>query len=115
MLLGAKIFAGLAAVMHVMFFVFESVLFTRPDVYSRFQMTAEQAELVRVWALNQGFYNLFLAVGCFVGIGLAPSKPRIGWTLIVNVTGMDEIKSPRSVLSEIVPSRLRSVSTNSNR
>ena len=84
MLLAAKVFAGLAAALHVVFFLFESVLFTRPDVYARFKLTAEQAETVRVWALNQGFYNLLLAIGCFVGIALAGTKPRIGWTLIVH-------------------------------
>ena len=35
-------------------------------------------------AFNQGFYNLFLAIGCAVGIALASSKPQIGWTLIVH-------------------------------
>jgi putative membrane protein len=79
----AKGFAALAGALHVVFFLFESVLFTRPDVYERFLMGAEQAATVRVWAFNQGFYNLFLALGCFVGLGLLASKPRVGWTLVV--------------------------------
>lgn len=65
----AQVFVGLAAVLHVLFFVMESVLFMRPDVHRRFGLrTREEAELVRPMAFNQGFYNLFLAAGAVVGI-----------------------------------------------
>lgn len=65
----AQVFVGLAALLHVLFFVMESVLFMRPDVHRRFGLrTREDAELVRPMAYNQGFYNLFLAVGAVVGI-----------------------------------------------
>ena len=65
----AQILVALAALAHVAFFVMESVVFTRPDVYRRFGLrTAEDAALVRPMAYNQGFYNLFLA--CMVGAGL---------------------------------------------
>ena len=36
MLIAAQLVAGLAAVLHVVFFVFESLLWTRPEVYARF-------------------------------------------------------------------------------
>ena len=65
----AQVFVGLAALLHVLFFVLESVLFMRPDVHRRFGLrTREEAELVRPMAYNQGFYNLFLAVGAVVGL-----------------------------------------------
>ncbi len=65
------IFAVLAALFHVMAFVMESLLFMRPQVHKRFgAQTPEQAEATRLFAFNQGFYNLFLATGCFVGLGL---------------------------------------------
>ena len=65
--------AALAAALHVVFFVVESVLFPgTPAIQERFEATTpEQVEAMRVLFLNQGFYNLFLAVGTFAGIGLA--------------------------------------------
>ena len=62
--------AVIAALIHVWFFVLESVLFMRPNVWARFGLDSqEDAEVVRSFAYNQGFYNLFLAAG--VGIGVA--------------------------------------------
>ena len=62
--------AIIAALIHVWFFVLESVWFMRPTVWARFGLDSqEDAEVVRSFAYNQGFYNLFLAGG--VGIGLA--------------------------------------------
>lgn len=63
-----QIFAGIAALLHVVFFLFESVLFRQPKIQRRFHVEPAAAEAVKPWAFNQGFYNLFLAIGCFVGI-----------------------------------------------
>jgi putative membrane protein len=72
MLIAAQLVAGLAAVLHVVFFVFESLLWTRPQVYARFGIgSREQAETIRPMAFNQGFYNLFLAIGIAGGLALA--------------------------------------------
>ena len=62
--------AALAGVIHVLFFCMESLWWTRPGVYRRFRSTAAQAEATRSLALNQGFYNLFLAAGVFIGLAL---------------------------------------------
>ena len=87
MLIAAQLVAGLAAVLHVVFFVFESLLWTRPEVYARFGISSrEQAETIRPMAYNQGFYNLALAVGVFVGIvmlGREGSAGLVGKTLVV--------------------------------
>jgi putative membrane protein len=87
MLIAAQLVAGLAAVLHVVFFVFESLLWTRPAVYARFGLASrEQAETIRPMAYNQGFYNLALAVGVFVGIvmlGRDGSAGVVGKTLVV--------------------------------
>jgi putative membrane protein len=66
----AYLFAGLSALLSVMFFVLESLLFTKPAGRATFRTTPEQAEATRIWAFNQGFYNLFLAIGIVVGIAL---------------------------------------------
>ena len=63
--------ALLAAAFHVLFFVLESVTFSQPTVAARFGLTTpEQIAAVRPMAFNQGFYNLFLAVGIVGGLAL---------------------------------------------
>jgi putative membrane protein len=65
----AYVFATLAALVHVLIFLMESVLWTRPATWKRFGLKSQDdANTIQPMALNQGFYNLFLAVG--VGIGL---------------------------------------------
>ena len=67
----AAVAAVVAALIHVWFFVLESVQFQQPRVFRRFGLkSAEEASIVRPMAFNQGFYNLFLAVGMAVGLGL---------------------------------------------
>jgi len=66
-----QLFAGLAGALHVLIYVMESVLFTRPQIYRRFLLSTQaEVDAVRPWAFNQGFYNLFLAIGVFVGLAL---------------------------------------------
>ena len=60
-----------AAGLHVLFFILESVTFTQPSVAARFGLTTpEQIAAVRPMAFNQGFYNLFLAIGIVGGLAL---------------------------------------------
>ena len=67
----ASLAALLAAAFHVLFFVLESVTFSQPSVAARFGMTTpEQIAAVRPMAFNQGFYNLFLAIGIVGGLAL---------------------------------------------
>jgi putative membrane protein len=40
----------------------------------RFGLTTPQGEIVRIWAFNQGFYNLFLAIGLFYSLYLIHFK-----------------------------------------
>jgi putative membrane protein len=63
--------AILAALIHVYFFVLESLWFMRPAVYRRFGLDSEdEARIVRSFAYNQGYYNLFLAAGVAFGLTL---------------------------------------------
>ncbi len=82
MLTTGLILAGLAAALHVYIFVLESVVFTTRG-RRVFGLTAEQAGQVRQWAYNQGFYNLFLAVGTGVGVVLAARSCDAGVALVV--------------------------------
>ena len=62
--------AVLAALVHVSTFSMESLWWTSPQVRRRFRQTPEQSETTRLLAFNQGFYNLFLAIGIFAGYAL---------------------------------------------
>ena len=84
----AAVFAILAALLHVLFFAYESVLFERPDVHARFQTRTEDVPAVKPWAYNQGFYNLFLAIGALVGAVLAlAGQETVGLALILFACG----------------------------
>ena len=65
------VLAGMAATLHVAFFVLESVLFRLPFGRRLFGVRAEQDSApLRLFAVNQGLYNLGLAIVVFVGIVL---------------------------------------------
>jgi putative membrane protein len=75
----AIVFASLAALLHVYIFVMESVLWTRPSTWKRFGIgSQDDAATIRPMALNQGFYNLFLAIGVVVGLLLLTFRPGAG-------------------------------------
>lgn len=88
----AVAFTVLAAALHVLFFVLESVLFRRPFAWRTFGVRSQQdVDVIRDWAFNQGFYNLFLAVGAIVGVLLAgsadPATGGAGIGMVLLATG----------------------------
>lgn len=64
----AQVAALIAGLVHIMIFTMESVLFARPAVHGTFGVKASDLPTVRPWAFNQGFYNLFLALGALGGL-----------------------------------------------
>ena len=68
---------------HVLIFAMESLWFRRPDVQRRFGVRGELPETTRLFAFNQGFYNLFLALGTFAGLGLLAAGQREAGMLLV--------------------------------
>ncbi|MBX9718015.1 MAG: DUF1304 domain-containing protein [Microbacteriaceae bacterium] len=68
--------AGVAATLHLAFFVLESVLFRLPFGRHLFGVRAEaDSAPLRLFAVNQGVYNLAIAIVVFVGIVLAAAEP----------------------------------------
>lgn len=71
LLIAGSIFVGLAAAIHIYIFVLESVRWSHPTTWRLFGVRSQaDADTVRPMAFNQGFYNLFLAVGVALGLVL---------------------------------------------
>ena len=83
MLIAGLALAGIAALIHVYIFYLESFAWTDRKTLATFGMTAQEAEAMRPMALNQGFYNLFLAIVTAVGIVLAAAgSTAVGAALV---------------------------------
>ncbi|MCT9871341.1 DUF1304 domain-containing protein [Paenarthrobacter aurescens] len=89
MILASLIFALLAALLHVYIFTMESITWTKPATWKTFSITSQaDAETTKPLAYNQGFYNLFLAIGALVGIiAVWAGAPQVGWTLVFSSCG----------------------------
>lgn len=70
MLTAMCVVAAIAGIIHVLFFCMESLWWTKPKVRESFGLSEEDAQTTRLLAFNQGFYNLFLALGTFAGLAL---------------------------------------------
>jgi len=83
-----QIAAGLAVLVHLLAFGMESLWFDRPAVHRRFGVSAEDAKVVRPMAFNQGFYNLFLALGAAGGLAAVNTgHVTVGRTLVLFACG----------------------------
>jgi putative membrane protein len=104
MLTAALVLAGLAALLHVYIFWLEALAF---DTAGRkaFGVSADDAAVMKPWAYNQGFYNLFLAIGTAVGIAIAHSNRDAGVALVV--LGVGSMLAAALVLVTSDPSKAR--------
>jgi len=89
MIIAGLALAALAALIHVFIFYLESIAWTGRRARATFGTgTVAQAEAQRALAFNQGFYNLFLAIAVFVGIGFViAGETAIGATLVFTGAG----------------------------
>ena len=109
MVILVTIAATLSAVLHIVIFYWESYAFSRPTVWRRFGLSSqEEADQPAVKALmyNQGYYNLFLAVGALLGgilygvgveqagfaIGLFSVASMLAAAIVLTTTGPGRIK-----------------------
>ena len=66
-----QVFAGTAALVHLLAFTWEVLLFERPGVHEGiFRIPTANLPATRLWSFNVGFYNLFLAAGPITGLVL---------------------------------------------
>lgn len=102
----ALVLAALAALLHVYIWVLESLRWEAPATRRVFGLSAEQARATKQLALNQGFYNLFLAVLVVLGIVLyAADRRDVGLTLVV--AGAGSMAAAGVVLLVSSPSKAR--------
>jgi putative membrane protein len=102
----ALIFAALATLLHVYIWVMEAFTWTTPRTRAAFGTTAEEAETTRLMALNQGFYNLFLAVVTAVGIvAIALGHSAVGAALVY--AGAGSMLAAAVVLVASAPDKVR--------
>jgi putative membrane protein len=85
----AQVAAGVAVLVHVLAFVWETLLFTRPGVHwGVFKIPTEDVRPVRLWSFNVGLYNLFLGSGTVIGlIALNTGNEPIGRALVFYTCG----------------------------
>lgn len=78
------VFAALAGLIHVLFFLMESIFWMNPKVYKSFGMkSTEEAGQFKLSFFNQGFYNLFLAIGVFTGIYFLQDEYVLSGTILI--------------------------------
>jgi putative membrane protein len=110
MITAGLVFAALAALLHVYIFTMESLTWTSPRTRKVFGTTAEEAETTKLLALNQGFYNLFLAVVTGVGIAaMLLGHKAIGAALIF--AGVATMAAAAAVLLVSAPGKARAALT----
>jgi putative membrane protein len=63
-----QIFAILAGLVHIGAWLMESVLWRRPAIKKIMTGQGDDSRTLRLFAFNQGFYNLFLALGAILGV-----------------------------------------------
>ena len=83
-----SVFIVVAALIHVYIFVLESLRWRHPATWKIFGIPGqEQADILSPMAFNQGFYNLFLAIGAALGVILLPVSEPAGLALIFLAAG----------------------------
>ena len=106
----AAIFIGITALLHVYIFIMESVQWRKPAIWRRFGLTSQtDADTTAPLAYNQGFYNLFLAIGAGLGLVLYfTSANEAGFALAAFTSG--SIVAAALVLLSTGRQRLRAAS-----
>ena len=75
--------ACLAALIHILFFLMESIFWTKPAVMRIFHQRDADINATKLLAFNQGFYNLFIAIGTIAGLCLVfTSRSYMGLTIV---------------------------------
>lgn len=100
------VLCAVGAVLHGYIFWLESIAWTGPRARRIFGTGAEEARVTAPLALNQGFYNLFLAVDVVVGLVLIAAGLAAAGTTAVLI-GAGSMVAAAAVLLISSPDRAR--------
>jgi putative membrane protein len=97
--LASVVAVAVVAFLHIVFFVLESFLWTKPLGRRVFGLSAELAESTASLALNQGLYNSFLAAGLIWGLVAHDSRVETFFLACVVIAGIvGGLTAKRSIL-----------------
>ena len=86
----AAVFMGVTL---VVVFVLESFFYRRPELHSIFLIEPGQEATVRLWVVNQGFYNFCFGVAALAGVALARVGEEAAGTSLVVFTSASMLVS----------------------
>ena len=86
LLIVGSAFVFIAAAIHLLIFFLESVLWSKPSTWKRFGLKSQaEADIVKPMAFNQGFYNVFLAIGAGTGLVMLGSENWVQGGLAISI------------------------------
>lgn len=95
----AIVCGAVAASIHGLFFVAESLMWGNPRVMKVFGVPRDEVEVLRLPMLNQGFYNLFLAGGMVYGLVVGEAKVVGTISFVMVGAGLVLFASKRSAMA----------------
>lgn len=78
---------AIAGLIHIGFFIFESYYLQKSQARQFLKISEIEHQSIRPWALNQGFYNLFLAIGVFIGLSYVRKLQIMMAGLMISFSG----------------------------
>lgn len=84
---------GIAALVHIGFFFFETILYQRDGFHIKLGISERDHEIQKVWAFNQGFYNLYLSVGTLTGLYFVMQKQIMLAGVLTSFCGVSMVVS----------------------
>ena len=82
------VFFVISAILHIGFFIAESFIMQRPEYQKKLKLTDQEFKKIKPWIFNQGFYNLFLALGVFMGLALIFKKQVVAAGALTGFCGL---------------------------
>jgi putative membrane protein len=90
--------ALLPALIHVYIFVLESLMWGKARTNKVFGVKDAEAQIIKPFAFNQGFYNLFLAVAVLLGLHLRTAEMTAAAGSVLIIYGLASMIAAGAVL-----------------
>jgi len=90
--------ALLPALIHVYIFVLESLMWGKARTNKVFGVKESEAQIIKPFAFNQGFYNLFLALAVLFGLHLRTGEVTAGAGNVLILYGLASMVAAGAVL-----------------